>query len=148
MYLYIWLGTTSLHHLQENLSARKIVLSPTEIQVIYFLLLSIFFILMPFWLVYTETNGINVLTPSFVVYISKHHHHHHHRKLMLYSSLQKWLVIDMPIWRWLSMEIKLKKLKYMRVRNTTMFFLFLFWNFIFISLFYHKWSIRVFSKKN
>jgi hypothetical protein len=30
---------------------------------------------MPFWLVYMETCGIDLLTPSFLIYISKHHHH-------------------------------------------------------------------------
>jgi hypothetical protein len=34
-------------------------------------------VLMPFWLFYMETYGIDFLTPSFVIYISKHHHHHH-----------------------------------------------------------------------
>jgi hypothetical protein len=31
---------------------------------------------MPFWLVYKETYGIDFLTPSFVIYISKHYHHY------------------------------------------------------------------------
>jgi hypothetical protein len=34
---------------------------------------------MPSWLVYMETYGIDFLTLSFVIYISKHHHHHHHQ---------------------------------------------------------------------
>jgi hypothetical protein len=41
------------------------------------MLLLIFFVLMPFWLVYMETYGIDFLTPLFVIYISKHHYHHH-----------------------------------------------------------------------
>jgi hypothetical protein len=36
----------------------------------------IFFVCMPFWLIYMETYGIDFLTPLFVIYISKHHHHH------------------------------------------------------------------------
>jgi hypothetical protein len=32
---------------------------------------------MPFWLVYMEIYGIDLLTFSFVIYISKHHHHHY-----------------------------------------------------------------------
>jgi hypothetical protein len=35
----------------------------------------ILFCTKPFWLVYMEIYGINLLTPSFVIYISKHHHH-------------------------------------------------------------------------
>jgi hypothetical protein len=31
---------------------------------------------MLFWLVYTGIFGIKFLTPSFVIYVSKHHHHH------------------------------------------------------------------------
>jgi hypothetical protein len=33
------------------------------------------FVLMPFWLFYMEIHGMDFLTPSFVIYISKHHHH-------------------------------------------------------------------------
>jgi hypothetical protein len=33
------------------------------------------FLLMPFCLVYMETFSIDFLTPSFVIYISKHRHH-------------------------------------------------------------------------
>jgi hypothetical protein len=32
IYLYTRLGTTSLHHLEENLFARKIVLTPSEVR--------------------------------------------------------------------------------------------------------------------
>jgi hypothetical protein len=35
-----------------------------------------FLVLMLFWLVYMEIYGIDFLTHSFVIYISKHHHHH------------------------------------------------------------------------
>jgi hypothetical protein len=34
---------------------------------------------MPFFLVNMDTYGAEFLTPSFVIYISKHHHHHHHQ---------------------------------------------------------------------
>jgi hypothetical protein len=42
---------------------------------------------MPFWLVYVETYGIDFLTTSFVIYISKHHHHH-------YVELEDWIDDD------------------------------------------------------
>ncbi len=35
-------------------------------------------VLTPFWLVYMETYGIDFLTPSFVICISKHHHQDRH----------------------------------------------------------------------
>jgi hypothetical protein len=40
-----------------------------------------FFVFMPFWLVYMVTHGINLLAPSFVIYISKQHHHHHQEEV-------------------------------------------------------------------
>jgi predicted ferric reductase len=39
---------------------------------------------MPFWLDYMETFGNFFLTPSFVIYISKHHHHHRY-ELFVYT---------------------------------------------------------------
>jgi hypothetical protein len=48
--------------------------------IIYWSYLSFYywFVLMPFWLVYMESYGIDFLTPSFVIYAGKHHHHHSH----------------------------------------------------------------------
>jgi hypothetical protein len=37
-----------------------------------------FFVLMPLWLVYKEICVADVLTPSFIICVSKYHHHHHH----------------------------------------------------------------------
>jgi hypothetical protein len=39
-----------------------------------------FVVFMSLWLVYMETYGIDFLTPSFVICVSKHHHHHHHHQ--------------------------------------------------------------------
>jgi hypothetical protein len=55
-----------------------------------------FFVLMPFWLVNMEICGKDFLTPSFVIYISKHHHHHIHRTWALVS-----LIVEMMI-AWLT----------------------------------------------
>jgi hypothetical protein len=44
---------------------------------LFLIIIDIFFVLMPFWLVYMETYGLDFLKASFVMYIRKYHHHHH-----------------------------------------------------------------------
>jgi hypothetical protein len=52
---------------QREIGLKSLISAVTELQVIYFLLLLMFFVLMSFWLAYMETYGIDFLAPSFEI---------------------------------------------------------------------------------